>query len=132
VDEGHWSAPRRRPRRLVADGLRNSVDNCLYVSNPAQTDSGGIGVSIPDGIGDVCQCGDVTGEGRVDDADLLTCRSRLANPVGLPFSVAGLAKRPIAGGSPAAWDLLDVVVTRRALLGLGPGVAQVCAAALPH
>jgi len=52
------------------DGIVNEFDNCPWVSNAAQTDNGGLGPgTTPDGIGNACQCGDVTGEGQVTDTD---------------------------------------------------------------
>ncbi|HKC50576.1 MAG TPA: hypothetical protein VKF60_07265, partial [Myxococcota bacterium] len=87
---------------------------------------------VPDGIGDVCQCGDLTGEGVVDEGDAQSYRNHLADPDGLPLVGAAAAKCSVAGGNPAVCDLLDVVITRRALVGAGPGIAQECSAALPH
>lgn len=52
------------------DSVPNDQDNCPFLYNPDQTDTGGLGSSAPpDGIGNACQCGDVTGEGRADDTD---------------------------------------------------------------
>ena len=42
------------------DGLANDLDNCPSVANEDQLDRGGIDTTAPDGIGDACQCGDVT------------------------------------------------------------------------
>ncbi|TMA24138.1 MAG: hypothetical protein E6J87_24385 [Deltaproteobacteria bacterium] len=50
-------------------GWLDAVDNCPFVSNPDQLDSGGINTTVPDGIGDACQCGDVTGNGIVNGQD---------------------------------------------------------------
>jgi hypothetical protein len=45
-------------------------DNCPSAANPDQVDSGGVGSSsAPDGIGDACQCGDVSDDGRVTAGD---------------------------------------------------------------
>ena len=53
-----------------ADGIPDGQDNCPYAANPLQTDTGGIGNgSAPDGIGDACQCGDVSGDGLVTSPD---------------------------------------------------------------
>lgn len=52
------------------DGVPDGQDNCPHVFNPSQTDTGGLGFgTTPDGIGNACQCGDVTGEGQVNDTD---------------------------------------------------------------
>lgn len=53
-----------------SDGVPDSQDNCPFVSNADQADSGGLGFgNTPDGIGNACQCGDVTGEGQANDTD---------------------------------------------------------------
>src|SRR5262245_4919655 len=52
------------------DGFPDADDNCPYTANPGQEDAGGLGsVSLPDGIGNDCQCGDVSGDGHVTTAD---------------------------------------------------------------
>jgi hypothetical protein len=51
------------------DGVNDLADNCPFVDNPDQLDSGGINTTVPDGIGDACQCGDVTGNGIVNGQD---------------------------------------------------------------
>lgn len=65
-----------------ADGVRDAMDNCPYVTNPAQEDHGGVGAGSPsDGVGDACQCGDVSGDGRVTTADaVMLSRSLLVPP----------------------------------------------------
>ena len=58
------------------DGVADDEDNCPFTANPSQSDRGGVATPAdpmglrPDGIGDVCQCGDVILDGRVtrDDA----------------------------------------------------------------
>jgi hypothetical protein len=45
-------------------------DLCPYAANGVETDSGGINTATPDGIGDSCQCGDVTDNGIADATDL--------------------------------------------------------------
>ena len=42
------------------DGIYDSVDNCPGTSNANQSDSGGVDTNSPDGIGDACQCGDIS------------------------------------------------------------------------
>jgi cysteine-rich repeat protein len=115
-----------------SDGTCNAADNCPYVSNPGQQDSGGVALPIPDGIGNACQCGNLTGDGIVDQADVSTYRAFLANPGGNPLTPAALTTCSVVGGVPSQCNILDVVVERRALLGRSPGIGQVCTAALPH
>ncbi len=52
-----------------ADGIPDSEDNCLYTSNADQLDTGGVGTTVSDGIGDACQCGDLNDDGVVDSND---------------------------------------------------------------
>jgi len=51
------------------DGIADAGDNCALSPNPLQEDSGGVASSAPDGIGDACQCGDVSGNGMVNGQD---------------------------------------------------------------
>ncbi len=51
------------------DGMVDAVDNCPNLANESQLDRGGIDTTTPDGIGDACQCGDVTGNGIVNGQD---------------------------------------------------------------
>ena len=46
-----------------ADGVADAVDNCPQRANPGQEDTGGIANAVADGIGNACQCGDVTANG---------------------------------------------------------------------
>ena len=45
------------------DGVANADDNCPVVANADQADTDG------DGIGDLCECGDLDGNGRVNSLD---------------------------------------------------------------
>jgi hypothetical protein len=45
------------------DGIPDDVDNCVCVTNADQKDTDG------DGRGDACECGDFTGDGRVNTTD---------------------------------------------------------------
>ena len=111
------------------DGVDDPLDNCPLEPNTSQDDAGGIGpASFADGVGDACQCGDVDGSLRVEQADVDLLRLDLAGvgPPPLPerCSVAGFD-----GPDAAECDLLDVVAIERALLGLDPGLLQLCAPA---
>jgi hypothetical protein len=118
------------------DTIADAADNCRYRANAGQGDTGGFGsASPPDGIGDACQCGNITGvNGRVDAADVLAYRQSLAT--GLPFTGAPATFcRVYSGGT--ACNILQVSVLRRALHVPAlaplttPIAAQVCLAALP-
>jgi hypothetical protein len=112
------------------DGVPNAADNCALRANPQQSDSGGPGSALPDGIGNTCQCGDVSDDGIVNGADVQDLRSALA--AGAFGSLAAPAKCRV-NGAWAPCSLLDVVLLRRTLqppAPLGPGLAQTCEASL--
>ncbi len=111
------------------DGIGDRADNCPTVSNLDQTDRGGLGAGSPaDGIGDACQCGDVSGDGRVTIADAtMILRSLLVPP-------AATLVRPAlcdVGGS-AGCSTADATIVRRALL-VPPkaSLSPLCVPALP-
>jgi hypothetical protein len=118
---------------LDADGIEDAADNCPAVSNVSQTDSAGIGSLAPDGRGNACQCGDVSGDGgaQVNDATLIRrafagigpglARSELCNTSG-----SGDRRDQDQDGLPDDCDLVDLVVLRRALVGLAPGIGTDC------
>jgi hypothetical protein len=111
------------------DGKKNCADNCPTVANADQLDRGGVGSGSPaDGVGDACQCGDVSGDGRVTVNDsVLVTRSLLTPPT------ATLAKPGLCdvGGS-AGCTVSDAVVIRRALLTPPTAtIAPKCASAAP-
>ena len=54
------------------DSICGDDDNCPFVANGLQEDCctpGSTSTSNPDGIGDACQCGDVTGDGQANSFD---------------------------------------------------------------
>jgi hypothetical protein len=53
------------PDDLDCDGLENSIDRCPYFNSQDQTDTDG------NGIGDVCECSDQSGDGRVNVSDIV-------------------------------------------------------------
>ena len=115
------------------DGILDQYDNCPYTPNPDQKDSGGIGTgSAPDGIGDACQCGDVTGDGIVDISDKTILSRSLAGlgPYGSVGAMPGFNKCDVTGDG--LCNLSDKTVISRALAALGPGIQQKCTAAIPH
>ncbi len=116
------------PEFCSGGATENCKDNCTLVVNSGQEDRGGIDTTAPDGIGDVCQCGDVDDTGVVDSDDVLALRSFLADPLGLPLTPEGISKCTVLGVPPAC-NILDLVVIRRDLVMLPPGIAHVCSAA---
>ncbi len=67
------------------DGVPDASDNCLLVPNPDQADNGGVNGFVPNGRGDACECGDVSGDGAVLLNDMTLLRRAL---VGLPPGLA--------------------------------------------
>ena len=95
------------------DGRPDVIDNCPFEPNPDQLDRGGIGGgSAPDGIGDACQCGDVSGNGVVTTADSLIIRRSLLEP---PTATMTRPELCNVGGSREC-STADAAIVRRALL----------------
>jgi len=111
------------------DFLGSDCDNCAYASNPLQEDRGGLGAgSAANGRGDVCECGDVTGDGRVTTADAIAItRSLLVPPT------AALAQPQLCnvGGSAACTTADATIATRALLVPATAQISEVCAPALP-
>jgi hypothetical protein len=103
-----------------ADGIEDALDVCPVTSDPQQTDADG------DGIGNACQCGDVTGDGHISGGDTAELRRFLSG------SLAGVAapQKCNIGGS-SACDLVDAVRLRRELASLPSGIEHVCDPFLP-
>ena len=102
-------------------------DNCALTADISQADIGGVGAAAPpDGNGNVCQCGDVQGNGRVTTADgTLITRSLLVPPT------AVLAQPQLCnvGGTSACTTADAVIVTRGLLVPPTASVLQACSAA---
>lgn len=99
-------------------------DNCPGEPNADQADTGGAAPGGPNGIGDVCECGDVDDDGDVDVSDYLQVRQKLSAQIA---EVVAPAKCGVVNDG--ACNIADASVTRRATDGLAPGIAPVCAAA---
>lgn len=108
------------------DGRGDGCDTCPYALDPAQIDRGGKGTgSPPDGIGDVCQCGDVNGDGRVTVVDATVATRALLNP---PTASMAHPELCDVGGS-LACTTADAVILRRAQLS--PPTASLVQQCLP-
>ena len=57
-----------------ADGVPDADDNCVYWPNPSQRDVDN------NSCGDVCECGDQSGDGRVNVLDILAINLALFDP----------------------------------------------------
>lgn len=96
-----------------ADAVADARDNCPTVANPGQQDVGGLGAySGPDGVGDACQCGDVTADGRVTVLDAVVIRRSLLTP---PTASQSRPDHCDVGGSTGC-TASDSMVVQRALL----------------
>jgi hypothetical protein len=121
------------------DGVVDLFDNCPTAANTAQTNFGGVATAMDvrgvtrDGLGDACQCGDVTNDGRVTQADAVALRNALAAvpPLASVETLPGFAKCNV-GDTDGCSDE-DAVRIENALTGIEPGIANVCLlpAALP-
>jgi hypothetical protein len=113
------------------DGFQDAVDVCALRSDPLQADEGGVGSSSPsDGIGNACQCGDVSDDGIVDSADLDAYRSALAEGTTAGLAAPGKCR---VNGAWSACSIRDVAILERALDSsgpFGPGISQTCDASL--
>ncbi len=107
------------------DGVSDATDNCVFVANPGQEDMGGLFGPPGDGVGDVCQCGDVNGDGQVDLLDAAIYKRGLANV--LPTALDE-DKCSVIGGR-LDCEPNDQQTLRQAIVGSGPGLAQVCQSA---
>lgn len=110
------------------DGIWDFADNCAFVPNPDQADRGGVGASTPaDGIGDACQCGDVTGDGRITLADVAALQRSLLVP---PQATLARPGHCDVGGS-VGCSVTDVAILQRALLSPPRAVLQQACVAAP-
>ena len=101
-----------------ADGIPDNLDNCPVTSNVNQNDANA------DGIGDACQCGDISGDGKITNTDSVLIKRHL---LGLP-SKFDVNFCDVNGDG--LCTNTDAVLIQRTLLGLPPGLAQTCAAAV--
>lgn len=112
-----------------ADGVEDAEDNCPYWSNPGQSDVGGFDSNTPDGIGDSCQCGDVSGDGIADLRDV----ARIDRALAL-LAPALVAPQKCPADVDGACTTASLDALRDALVDPEAGLAQSCLAAnpLPH
>jgi hypothetical protein len=119
------------------DGIGDDSDNCVNAPNFPQDDTGRVAGLDSDGIGNICQCGDSTGDGPVDAAiissedDLAFCARLVAGeppPVGDPGAIERCS---VTGGT--EFDLADLIQLQRRLSAqatIGDQISQVCQPAI--
>jgi len=127
-----WTAFKWKLQEAVdtdGDTIPDQYDNCPFAPNTDQKDSGGINTTVPDGIGDACQCGDVNNDGIVNIADKTALSRSLAGlpPYGSVAAMPGFNKCVVSSGG--ACNLAANTIITRALSALGPGIQQKCHAA---
>jgi hypothetical protein len=104
-------------------------DNCPYASNLDQDDTAGIGTgSLPDGIGDECQCGDVSGDGQVSSVDAAIIMRALMRP---PLATMARPDLCDVGGSLECSSVDAAIVFRALMVPSLATIAQQCEPAEP-
>jgi len=109
-----------------SDGVPDASDNCPVAANADQADHGGVFSDGPDGIGDSCQCGDVSGDGRIRIDDWVRI-ARIATGLGPELPRPELCFTGIDRGP---CDAADGSRIRRSLAGQIEGIQQACAPGL--
>ena len=97
------------------DTICDDADNCIYVANAGQEDCctpGSSSTSNPDGIGDACQCGDVTGDGQANSFDATMIRRQA---IGLSAPLFNFPDNCDVTGDRACNSLDATMITRKAL-----------------
>jgi hypothetical protein len=92
------------------DGIPDAEDRCPAFASADQKDSDG------DGIGDVCQCGDANGDGRVNVSDIVAAKEMIDGKT----AVSPLCDADQSGSC----DSNDIGVLNAAIFG---SCAPVCA-----
>ncbi len=99
------------------DGVADAADNCPYAVNPIQEDGGGLNTATANGVGDACECGDVSGNGKVNGQDAHAIRRYgLGNPSNPLFELA--CNCDVSGSGTCNGQ--DAAAVSRAVLGLAP------------
>ncbi len=112
-----------------ADQVSDEFDLCPFIQNPPNEDAGGVGAgSGADGIGDRCQCFEVTDDGIVDPNDAAALARYLVDPNSDPLSSGALARCRV-GEALDSCDIETYARVSRAVIGLLPSLVQNCRAA---
>ncbi len=96
-----------------ADAIDDTADNCPWLANPTQLDQWDVDSPGSDGVGDLCECGDLNQDGPVDLDDLTLLREHLTGERALtPAQIAACDLRPPGGSC----GLRELVLLRRSVL----------------
>ena len=111
-----------------AEMRRDEDDNCVYTSNVAQLDQGGLKTSASDDIGDACQCGEGEGTGQImtTGADLTNMLDYLRGGAPAGFDVARCSV-----ANPSTCTIHDAAVLANALVSPTTTLDNVCNADNP-
>ncbi|MDE0885183.1 MAG: thrombospondin type 3 repeat-containing protein [Myxococcota bacterium] len=96
------------PEDYDGDLHADEQDNCVFTSNVDQADSGGLKMSVTDGVGDACQCGEGDGNGTIGiggDKDLENMLSHLQGTTPADFNESRCSV-----GSPATCTIYDAAL----------------------
>jgi hypothetical protein len=120
-----------------SDNRGDNADNCPNWPNQDQLNQGGLRfVGSGDFIGDLCTCGDSTGDGVVDDTtntevnedDVVDCQALLALPPGEAEQNVDAQRCSVSSGEDAP-NIIDIVVLELDLVqpgSAGATIEQVC------
>jgi hypothetical protein len=109
------------------DGVEDPIDNCPFAANASQLDQGGLGTgSPPNGVGDACECGDASGDGRITLNDSVVVQRSLLQP---PTAVLTRPELCDVNGD-GKCTIADATVLRRVLLS--PPTASIVNACVPR
>lgn len=119
-----------------SDGVLDRLDNCPRASNRDQLDRGGVASPSDvqgtrrDGIGDLCQCGDLDGSGTVTerDAQVIDMMGVVGGVVNMAGGATASAPTTCNVAGSTACDAADSTAIRAAIRG-GAALQQVCTAA---
>ena len=105
-------------------------DNCPFEPNADQADAGSIPAVGPDGIGDVCQCGDVTTDGLISLSDFIQIRQWVASG-GTVLPAPGFEAAKCDVTADGNCSIADFVKVRQAVAGNTTAIINACEPAVP-
>jgi hypothetical protein len=122
------------------DNRGDNADNCPNFPNPLQLNGGGLLFVGPgDFIGDLCTCGDSSGDGVIDDrtvtgvdeSDVEDCQKFLAMPTTEAAEIGAAQRCSVQTGEevPTILDLIVMELELNAPDSSGASIEQVCAPA---